>query len=266
MGRLDSSKTRVAPVFDRLCHCDPMGTVWLDRLIRLGSRASEVDLLSPVGELVPGHPRSWGEDERPLSPPLGLLEWLVQNISAEAVAKSGTSEETVQKRLALARSDPDVLQDALTWLRAGKRGKKWFVLEGPSSPDAYLETDSIVVVVEGKRTEPTTTSHTTFMPKRSQLIRHMDAAWEVADGRRVLGLLLVEGESPDPMLVPERWSSASDEQLHPALLVPSLPHRTVEERDAIAGGVLGAATWQRICKEFSIDWPPVEDPSEFTDG
>ena len=160
----------------------------LDRLIRLGSRASKVDLPSPVGELVPGHPRSWGEDERPLSPPLGLLEWLVQNISAEAVAKSGTSEETVQKRLALARSDPDVLQDALTRLRAGKRGKKWFVFEGPSSPDAYLETDSIVVVVEGKRTEPTTTSHTTFMPKRSQLIRHIDAAWEVADGRTSITL------------------------------------------------------------------------------
>ena len=158
--------------------------------------------------------------------------------------ESRTSEETSLMRLALARRDPDVVQEALTRLRDGEKGKAWFVLEGESCPDAYLETDSIVLVVEGKRTERTTTSKTTFMPKRSQLIRHMDAAWEVADGRRVLGLLLVEGESPDPMLVPEQWSSASDEQLRPALLVPSLPHRTVEERDAIAGSVLGAATWQ----------------------
>ena len=260
MGRLDSSKTRVAPVFDRLFDCDPTGAVWLDRLIRVGSRASEVDLPSPVGELVPGHPRTWGENEWPLSPPLGLLEWLIQNITTEAVAKSDTSEETRLKRLALAHRDPDVVQEALTRLRAGEKGKKWFVLEGESYPDAYIETDSIVLVVEGKRTERSTTGKTTFMKKRSQLIRHMDAAWKVADGRRVLGLLLVEGESPDPMLVPERWSSASAEQLRPALLVPSLPHRTVEERDAIAGSVLGAATWQRVCEEFSIDWPPVEDP------
>ena len=266
MGRRDSSKTRVAPVFDRLCHCDPTGTVWLDRLIRLGSRESEVDLPSCVGELVPGHPRWWGEDERHLSPALGLLEWLVQNITAEAVMESRTSEETSRMRLALARRDPDVVQEALTRLRDGEKGKAWFVLEGESCPDAYLETDSIVLVVEGKRIERTTTSKTTFMPKRSQLIRHMDAAWEVADGRRVLGLLLVEGESPDPMLVPEQWSSASDEQLRPALLVPSLPHRTVEERDAIAGSVLGAATWQRVCEEFSIEWPTVEDPGWFTDG
>lgn len=262
MGRLDSTKTRVAPVFDRLLHCDPTGTVWLDRLIRLGSRASEVDLPSPAGELVPGHPRTWGEDERPLSPPFGLLKWLVQNIKAEAVVKARrTSEETFQKRLALAHGVPDVLQEALARLRAGERGRAWFVLEGHSFPDACLKTDGLVVVVEGKRTEQSTTSKTTFMAKRSQFIRHMDAAWEVADGRRVLGLLLVEGESPNPMLVPERWSIASDEQLQPALLKCSLPHRTAEERDIIAGSVLGAATWQRICEEFSIEWPPVEDPS-----
>lgn len=263
MGRLDSTKTRVAPVFDRLLHCDPTGTAWLDRLIRLGSRVREVNLPSSAGELKPGHTRTWGEYEQPLSPPLELLEWLVQNVSAEAVeeSKSRTSEATFQKRRSLARRDPDVVQDALTQLRAGKRGKAWFVLEGPSCPDAYLETDSLVVVVEGKRTEQSTTCNTTFMPKRSQLIRHMDAAWEIADGRRVLGLLLVEGESPNPMLVPERWSTASDEQIQPALLVPSLPHRTAEERDVIAGGVLGVATWQRICEKFNIEWPPFEDPS-----
>ena len=247
-------------MFDRLLHCDPTGTVWLDRLIRLGSRASEVDLPSSAGELKPGHPRTWGEDERPLSPPLGLLEWLVQNIEAENVKAGCTSEETFQKRLALAHRDPDVMQDALARLRADERGKAWFVLEAQSRPDAYLETDSLIVVVEGKRTEPSTTNKTKFMPKRSQLIRHMDAALEMADGRRVLGLLLVEGESPNPMLVPERWTTASDEQIH-TLLEPSLPHRTAEERDIIAGGVLGAATWQRICKEFSIEWPPVVGPS-----
>ncbi len=260
MGSLDSTKTRVTPVFDRLLHCDPTGSVWLDRLIRLGSRANEVNLPSSAGELKPGHSRTWGEDEQPLPPPLGLLEWLVQHVEEKDV-KARTSEETRQKRLALARGDPDVLQKALARLRAGERGRAWFVLEGPSCPDTYLETDSLVVVVEGKRTEQSTTSKTTFMPKRSQLIRHMDAAWEMADGRRVLGLLLVEGENPDPMLVPKRWSTASDEQIQPALLVPSLPHRTAEERDVIAEGVLGAATWQRICEEFSIEWPPFEDPS-----
>ena len=193
MGRLDSSKTRVAPVFDRLFDCDPTGAVWLDRLIRLGSRASEVDLPSPVGELVPGHLRWWERNERRLSPSLGLLEYLVRNITAEKVMESRTSEKTRRKRLALARRDLDVVQEALTRLRAGEKGKEWFVLEGESRPDAYIETDSIVLVVEGKRTERSTTNKTTFMPWRSQLIRHMDTAWEVADGRRVLACIIREG-------------------------------------------------------------------------
>ena len=64
---------------------DPTGAVWLDRLIRLGSRASEVALPSSAGELKPGHRRTWGEDECRLSPLLGLLEKPVQNIKVEDV-------------------------------------------------------------------------------------------------------------------------------------------------------------------------------------
>jgi hypothetical protein len=136
---------------------------------------------------------------------------------------------------------------------------RWFVLEGDSFPDAFLETEALVLVVEGKRTERSTTTKTKWMKKRSQLIRHMDAAWEVAAGRTVLGLLLVEGEEENPLAVPKQWARASDNQLCPDLLDPSLPHRTDEERQAIAAGVLGVATWQRVCHEFSIDWPPVRD-------
>ena len=193
--------------------------------------------------------------------PLGLLEWLVQNrnITEEAVRKAGGSEKTRRMRRALARGERDVVQKALTRLRGGDRGKQWFVLEGPSYPDAYLETDSIVLVVEGKRTEASTTTTTTFMKNRHQLIRHMDAAREVADGRRVLGLLLVEGEDPDPKLVPERWSLASDEQVSFNSLNDSLPHRTSAERHSFSEGVLGAATWQRVCEEFGIGWPPADD-------
>ncbi len=259
MGKFDSSKTRVVPVFDHLLRSDSSGRSWLPLLVRLGSRVADVALPVQLGVLVPGHQSWWGSNERPLAPPLSLLEWLVQNVSEEQVAKSGGHPETVRKRRALASGDPKVVQEALRRLRASERGRQWFVLEGDSFPDACLETDSVVLVVEGKRTERSTTSKTTWMRKRSQLIRHMDATWEIAAGRAVLGLLLVEGEDPDPMLVPEHWSAASDEQLQPDLLIPSLPHRTDEERDAIAGGVLGAATWQAVCHEFSIDWPPVPD-------
>lgn len=258
MGKFDSSKTRVVPVFDHLLQSDRSGRSWLPQLLRLGSRADCALIPRHSGELLPNHPPYWGSNERPLRPPLGLLEWLVQNISEEAVAQSGDHGKTLRMRCALASGDPEILNEALARLRAGECGRRWFVLEGESFPDAFIETETLVLVVEGKRTERTTTAKTKWMKKRSQLIRHMDAAWEIAAGRAVLGLLVVEGGADDPMSVPEHWQLASARQIEAELLVPSLPHRSAKERQAIAAGVLGAVTWQRVCQEFSIGWPPDE--------
>ena len=259
MGKYNSTKTRVVPVFDHLLNLDCTGALWLERLIRLSTRSDAATMPQDIGVLIQDRLPSWGKNEGSLKPPLGLLEWLVRNISKEQVAKSGDKCETLKKRKALADRDPDILREGLDQLRAGKRGRMWFVLEGESHPDAFLETDILILVVEGKRTEGSTTTKTKWMGKRSQLIRHMDAAWEVANGRAVLGLLLVEGEAGGLRSVPKKWSRSIKRDLRPDMLVQTLPHRSDQERLDIAAGVLGVAIWQRICAEFSIDWPPVQD-------
>ena len=259
MGKCDSTKTRVVPVFEHLLNSDCAGAIWLERLIRLGTRADVATVPQDIGALIPDHLPSWGKNERGLPSPLGLLEWLVRNISKRQVAKSRDKGKTLEKRKALANGDPETLCEALCHLRAGKRGKKWFILEGKSRPDACLETDTLVLVVEGKHTEPYPTNYTDWMQYRPQLIRHMDAAWEVAEGRAVLGLFLVEGEPDNPLSVPKKWSRDSEKHLQHDQLASSLPHRSDQERQEIAGGVLGVATWQRVCHEFSIGWPPVQD-------
>ena len=259
MGKKDSTETRVVPVFDHLLSSDYTDTQWLERLIRLGTRADVATVPQDIGALIPDHLPSWGQNERSLSPPLELLEWLVCSITKEQVGKSGDKGETRKKRKALASGDPDVLCEALRLLREGKRGKKWFVLEGPSRPDVYLETDTLVLVVEGKRKEPSPTNDTEWMQYRPQLIRHMDAAWEAAERRVVLGLLMVEGKTDDPLSVPKKWLQDSERHLQHDQLASSLPHRSDQERQKIGAGVLGAATWQRVCHEFSIGWPPFQD-------
>ena len=88
---------------------------------------------------------------------MGLLEWQVQNISTEAMAKSDSQGETREKRLALVMAIPRFCVKPCTIydkLSAGKSvPRKWFILEGNSYPDAFLETDTFILVVEGKRTE-----------------------------------------------------------------------------------------------------------------
>lgn len=66
MGQYNSSKTRVAPVFDHLLKSDPRGGSWLRRLIELGSRSDAVSLLTDIGELKPDHPSWWVAKERRL--------------------------------------------------------------------------------------------------------------------------------------------------------------------------------------------------------
>jgi hypothetical protein len=257
MGQYNSSLTRVQPVFDWLVDSDPTGRSWLLRLLQLGSRASEIALPQNVGDLEAGHPRWWGKHERRLRPPARLLEWLVQNVTEDAVEGSKDAGTVRAKRLLLARHDPATISAALIGIREGSDQRAWYILEGESCPDACIQTAHTLLVVEGKRTEWSCTSKTTWMACRSQLLRHTDAAFEVRDGRLVLGLLIVEGtDGPDGLALSDFWLNEANEQISKEMLSASLPHRTPEERRVLASGMLGGTTWQRVCWEFAIPWPP----------
>lgn len=208
--------------------------------------------------LIDHHPRRWGDAEVALPAPLALLQHLVQNITPEQIAKSHDRGFARAKRKALAARDPATVTEALAGLRKGSRGRKWYVLEGASKPDATLEMENAVLVVEGKRTERTCTSSTTWMGVRSQLVRHMDAAMEYFPEKQILGLLLVEGDGFGDAITPSsHWMAECKAQYEPSTLASSLPHRPPHERSLLAAGILGVATWQAVCAQNQIPWPPV---------
>ncbi len=256
MGKNDSSRTRVVPVFDGLMSQDSTGKSWLVPLLRLGSMADQRGVPHDLGSLVANHPRWWGRKERRLAPPLSLLGWLISNVTAESVERSSSRPEVKLRRQALAQRDEATRQEALQLLAKGCTGRNWYTLEGQSSPDAFLETDRAVIVVEGKRTERTCTEKTTFMGRRSQMLRHMDAASEIANGRRVLGVLIVESAADESLQPSEFWRLQAKNQVEEPLLAASLPHRSPAEQAAIASGFVGVATWRAVCEKFGLPWPP----------
>jgi len=142
-------------------------------------------------------------------------------------------------------------------LDAKPRRRVWYVLEGRTQPDACLESETFLLVLEGKRTERKATSSTTWLPRRSQILRHMDAAFEISEGRRVFGLMIVEGPGGADSVTPSAyWLNQAEEEISDSSLSASLPHRTVAERAHIAEGFLGVTTWQAVCKRFGLPWPP----------
>lgn len=259
MGTYNSSRTRVVPVFDALMDRDASGRTWLLPLLHLGSHSAGRLEGVTTAALFPAHPRWWGKNERRLDPPRPLLRWLVANACAPASAALWGGPATRTKRERLVARDPETINEALRLLETPATFRAWYVLEGRSQPDACLETDTLLVVIEGKRTERKATAVTTWMRARSQMLRHMDAAWEISGGKRVLGLMIVEGQGGADATTPnDHWLTQANDQVLERTLADSLPHRGAVERDQIAKGFLGVTTWQKVCADFGLSWPPCQ--------
>lgn len=261
LGKHNSSRTRVAPVFESLLSKDRSGRSWLVPLMQLGSRSSAAQI--PVdGGLIENHESWWGTNERRLKPHPALLRWLAQNFERGTGGRE-TSEATHENRQKLLDRDPATITQALQLLATSGTPGKWYVLEGFSQPDAYLEADDFVLVIEGKRAERGQTTATSWMANRNQMLRHMDAAaWNAPKGKRVFGLMIVEGEaSGDGMTASDEWVKGCDAIRSDAVTNRSLPHLSAAERRTLVDGFLGVTTWQRICHTFKLPWPPVEENS-----
>ena len=266
MGRYDSSLTRVQPVFDQLRSRDPSGESWINKLLALPRFGSGHEARNRTYRLLSGREGTtyaWGEFEKALDPPLSLLRWLVRNlVDPENESALGRSR-TRQKREALIRRDPEVIAQALGLLEREPRTRAWYVFEGPSQPDVYLETEQAIIVIEGKRTEPGPTTRTTWMPCRHQMLRHLDCAWEIRNSRDVFGFFIVEGTSSGEL--PPEWAKNALRTVSNKALEDSLPHRRPSDREAIRQCFLGVTTWQAVCKELGLEWsalPEKTTPNE----
>jgi hypothetical protein len=72
--------------------------------------------------------------------------------------------------------------------------------------------------------------------------------------------MIVEGQGGAEAVMPtDHWLTQAHEQVLPSTVATSLPHRSAEEREQIVDGFLGVTTWQSVCAEFGISWPPCKD-------
>jgi hypothetical protein len=265
MGDVNSSVTRVWPVFDTLIASDETGDKWLTQLLSLapmfphyevGSLLPDVckfnrelprNLKNVLGETRTarlGHLRSCFEVDYP--PPQLFLQWLINNAGTLSWPSTGKGDKnetrhysasTQSKRVRLRESDQAARAEAHRNLErekaAGSR-RKWWAFEGFTSVDCCLETDKLVVFIEGKRTEPIS-SATDWYPKRNQVVRNVEvASCEAAKRDKNFGVIVC-AETPIPLGA-----------LGKEAFQVGLPHLLPPEQDALRAHYWGCITWQQI--------------------
>ena len=259
LGKYNSSITRVRPFFWKLLAQDAMGNTWLPPLLAAAPRGQE--WASNCGAILPGclerrpyTDKVWRQQirleacfEREAPPPVRFLEWLIRHpLNLTWPAKWKCKEETRvwRERLLGMHGDGEMeraMKTALAGLRergaAGSR-RRWWSFEGFTSVDCCLETDRLVLFVEGKRTEPLAVA-TEWYPWRSQLLRNLETAAELAHGKQFAVLVLAEQRLPD---------------LSPQDIAAGLPHLRRAERASLLGHYLGCLLWPEACEATGISY------------
>ena len=215
-------------------------------------------LLAMLNIPVLGYPHTYQYDgencsEKLLKPSKRHLSALI----AYMAAKQHTSEVKNEKRKALFFPDPEnpngraeACTEALadlenTYDSLSPRDRHWFLFEGFTHPDIFIEGEDYVIVCEGKWTEPSITTKTTHLSAdsefRNQMIRHIQGALNDT-GKKVYGFYIVDE------------NCKYRDELKKECFRKQLETETIRipdsEKEKIFDSFYGYTTWQEIEKQI----------------
>jgi hypothetical protein len=244
----NSSKTAVEPFFTTLFRREAAGGSWLPALLAatpFGDRLDE--LVQAPGWLqsqlaVPGASGRLACFEYPAAAPKRLLAWYIDHpdrLVWPPDAEANLSAQTVRLRRVLTDDDPpgtrSRAQERAHDLLARSSGltPAWWRFEELATLDCVLITERLVVTIQavpGDGQPPATP----WYPQRSLLVRNLEAARHLADGKRFATLVLSQRPLPD----------AADEHLERSL-PEAAPHLDELERRELHDAYLGNLTWDQ---------------------
>lgn len=142
-------------------------------------------------------------------------------------------------------------QEALKLIKENpEKTKEWYIFEGYSKPDIYIETTNSIFIGEAKRTEPHLTTSTQWLNPRDQLIRHADS---VIDGPKKVYYFFIFAESKINDYELKRYEDIDYYE-------KNLPHRkNADEFQKFKDSYYGYTTWEKIPILFGITFPDTID-------
>lgn len=235
MGIRNSTFTRVQPLFDYILKdCDK-----LNKLLKLVN--SNISVNGPINIIL------YGDTETAITPPPSLLIWCINNLDELERPKNygvKMTSPTYKKRESLFNKDKSATNDALMLLKNENIPQRdWYIFEGYTHPDFYIETDDTIIIGEAKRTEDKLTTTTTWLKNRDQLIRHIDSV--IDRQKRTLSFLIVDD--------PKMYNLDCYEK--EVYFEESLKHRDNQTIKKIKESYIGCITWNKIANSFKLNFP-----------
>jgi hypothetical protein len=267
-GERNSSITRVRPVFEQLIRRDTH--TWLPALLRLSRAPLASVLASDPGVLDPACQETRPYPDRVLKrhgiaevqlarcfehrlpPPKAFLNWLIEHPERMRwpTGKHYAAEKERLRRCLMGDSSPEAAASAQCQAReelnkAGAAGskRKWWAFEGFSEVDCFLETERLILLIEGKRTEALSAA-TNWFPQRNQLVRLLEVGACVC-GTKQFGVMLLTETPLGP--------------LSPKEVADSLPHLELAQQTSLLDHYLGEVSWQTLCAATGVDYSALPD-------
>jgi hypothetical protein len=186
------------------------------------------------------------------------LRWLVNNPQrlewpCEEGRRKAYGQGTTEKREALLAGDLRVRQEALQKLEERHVEQAWWVFEGLTSVDCFVQSREVTLFVEGKRTEPSLTARSEWDPRRHQVFRNLDCLRVFPERRANFYVLLVVEEGglthPEARELDGKYEDARE----------SWPHLDEAQAEELWSHYLGYATWQELARAFGLTLPDTRD-------
>ena len=252
-GQYNSSITRVRPVFKQLIYRE--NTKWIADILRLSPVLIAQDIATNIGNVLPHNYEKrpfQGTEleacfEASLPPADEFLRWLIENPTKMTWCNVKTSDSTTAARKELFVGSKKREAEALAALKQyGAEGsaKKWWAFEGFTEVDCLIETDTVLLGIEGKRTEEGPSASVSWYPHRNQIIRNLEVVKQRA-GNKPFGVFLVDEKG--------------DYQIDRVEIRNSLPHFTQQDQDSLMQHFLGTITWRQLCEATGLNYDNLPD-------
>lgn len=245
MGIKDSSLTRVKPLFDFI----DSDVVKLNQFFGFfKSNIFQVEKNSII-EI------RYGYNEKKIPPSRSLLIWMLQNLKELNKVNNfdvdNVDSETYQKRKALFAGDKKIVDDAIRIIKTESKlpDKAWYIFEGKTHPDIFIETIDSIFIGEAKRTEKDITTTTKWLNKRDQLIRHVDSVLD--QSKQVYSFYILDKSEYLNGRYKERMKLYSKKEYYKE----NLRHRDDSAIEKAMNSFIGFIFWEDIAEYFKIKFP-----------